>query len=114
LTYYIDYANVLNMSPESSSEPDMPDDNPAIFSPDKAADWLRKSGIPDDMWPHIAEQGLSNHWNRTLVDVALGAETVDVNERFNELFGDEPHGPQRAENIRRDLSKNSHHSTDDE
>ena len=89
------------MPNETSPNPD-----PSIFGPEKAAEWLRQSGTPDVAWEHIATFGLSNHWNRTLVDIAMGTETYDVNERFRELFGNEEHGPKRIENLFDDLNRN--------
>lgn len=89
-----------------TSESLSPGPSPSEFSPEKAAEWLRQSGVPDEAWPKIAEFGLSNHWNRTLVDIALGDKTVDVNEHFEQLFGDEEHGPKRIENLHKDLNNN--------
>lgn len=89
-----------------SNESLQPAEDPSVFSPEKAAEWLRSSGVPDEAWEGIATFGLSNHWNRTLVDIALGTETYDVNERFIVLFTNEEHGPKRIENLFDDLNKN--------
>jgi hypothetical protein len=80
--------------------------DPAIFTPEKAADFLRKLGYPDEYWQDMLDTGLSNHWNRVMARIALDNMPMDVNVVSDEMFGNEEHGPMRKENIRASLNKN--------
>ena len=88
------------MSPEKQET----SDNSTLTSPEKAAEMLRSMGIEDKYWKEIAASGLQNHINRALIHIALGSEPRDVNEVIDELFPNDPHGPQRKESIFDQLS----------